>query len=326
MKPLVFSKENNNFEVMRLRKNLKGSLELNDFIYSSSVYDDTYNIAHFITLEDFKKNKSELKKGVKVVLSLLYCEEDFDGRLYKKNISDEYVISKSDIETINKATLVLVPSLKAKQYLILLGVKTKIEVLSCGVNVTKFLIKNTYVRTIAYRYLKCPEEMQFMVSVIDCQDTEAEKILYGLALSFPKIKFVVVCDYKHASHEMKKLFKKSPPNLLNTGPLEDDVYISLTYNAKAFLFVGSIQGNAIQAYEAMASETEIFALEASVYQDIVIDKGNGYVYNNFDSLKEGIKLFLSDELPTTYKKEKAIANENTLKNVGKKLIEIYKGI
>jgi glycosyltransferase involved in cell wall biosynthesis len=76
----------------------------------------------------------------------------------------------------------------------------------------------------------------------------------------------------------------------------------------------------------MASETEIFALEASVYQDIVIDKGNGYVYNNFDSLKEGIKLFLSDELPTTYKKEKAIANENTLKNVGKKLIEIYKGI
>ena len=76
MKPLIIGNEKNNFDVARLRKNIKGALELNDFSYAASIYDESYKIAHFVSLEDFRKNRSELIKGTKIVLSLFYCEED----------------------------------------------------------------------------------------------------------------------------------------------------------------------------------------------------------------------------------------------------------
>ena len=326
MKPLILSNEKNNFEVLRLRKDLKGSLELNNFPYSVSVYDETYSIAHFVTIDDFKKYKNETPKGTKFVLSLLYCEEDSDGKVLKLNHEKNNIISKFDVDAINKADFVLTPTIKTKQQLILSGVTTPIEVLLPGINVSKYSIKNTYIRNIAYRYLKCSEEYSFVTTVLNYEDVEAFRRIQNIASKFSKIKFIAIADNRNMSREIKKIIKKSPSNLQFPSVLDEDVYISLIFNSKAYLFINSNPGNILQCFEAMASGTQIIALNSGIYPDIVIDKENGYVYNNFDSLIDGFNKFINNELNPTIQKAKEFANVNALKNIGEKLIEIYRGL
>ncbi len=326
MKPLILSSEKNNFEVLRLRKDLKGALELHNFPYSVSVYDESYSIAHFLTIDDFKKYKSETPKETKYVLSLLYCEDDYDGKILKLNHDKNYNISRFDVDVINKVDQVLTPSIKTKQQLILSGVTVPIEVLSPGINVTKYSVKNTYTRNIAYRYLKCSEEYSFVTTVLNYEDTEAFYRLQNLASKFPKIKFVGLFDSRGVGREIKKIIKKSPVNLQFPGVLDEDVYLSLIFNSKAFLFINSNPGNVFQSLEAMASETQILALNSAIYPDIIIDKENGYVYNDFDSFTEGFAKLINNELDLTIQKAKEFANANSLKNIGEKLIEIYRGL
>ncbi len=329
MKPLIVSQTNkkyDNFEKTRLRKNLKGSLELNGSPYCVSFYDESYSLIHFTDIEDYKKLRSEIKKGSKTVISLFYSEEDHDGRILEKHLDGTYTIEKSEIPLYNELNLILVPSEEAKRILILNGITTRIEVLEHGVNVTKFMISNTYVRSIAYRYLKCPEERGFIVTVIDYRDEEAFKRVFDLASSFPKIKWIAIYQNDFLSFKIKKLIKKAPGNLIYALPLDEDVYNSLAYNAKLYLFLNTHKGNVLQNYEAMACDTQIMALKESVFDDIIIDKENGYVYNDFASLKEGISLFIDGKLASTTAKGKEIAVENSLLNSGKKLITMYNNI
>lgn len=326
MKPLIIGNEKNNFDVARLRKNIKGALELNDFSYAASIYDESYKIAHFVSLEDFRKNRSELIKGTKVVLSLFYCEEDNDGCILKNKKDQSPLISVFDMDLINKADLILVPSDYLRTYLISCGIKIRIDVFSSGVNVSKFSIKNTYIRNIAYRYFKCSEDFEFAISILDYDDVDAFKRIKIIASLFPKIKFVGITDFKYISRLVKKEIKKIPSNLIISNIIDENVYLSLIFNSIGFLFINSYKGDVLQYYEAMASETQILALKSSVYQDLIIDKENGYVYNDFDSLINGFTKLLNNELVLTTKKAKAISIENSLKKVGEKLINIYKGL
>jgi len=326
MKPLIIRENKakySNFEKTRLRKNLKGSLELNNFPYLISFYDEGYTIAHFVCLAEYKKYRSSINEGVKVVLSVLYAEEDCEGRIFSRQNENNYVIEKSYIELINEVDLVLVPSNEAKVLLEKFGVKKTIKILSPSVNVTKFSIANTYVKNIAYRYLKCPEDMQFIISIFDHQDIEAAKKIRLLAEHFPKLKFIGVYHCGMVPPKLKKIIKKPLSNLIFTQPLDEDIYVSLAYNAKAYLFLGSSPGNVIECYEAMASETQIIALKSSIFTDIIIDKENGYVYNDFASLEDGLRDFVTNKLESTIEREKEIAKNNSLKVVGEKLIQIY---
>lgn len=329
MKPLIVSLANtkfDNFEKTRLRKNLKGSLELNNASYCVSFYDETYRLIHFTDIEDYKRYRNEIKTGIKTVISLFYTEEDHDGRILEKHLDGTYSISKSDICLYNELDLILVPCEEAKRILVLNGITSQIEVLEHGVNVTKFSIADTYIRNIAYRYLKCPIEMAFIVTTLDYRDEEAFRRVNELAYAFPKLKFIAIYHSDFLALTIKKLIKKAPSNLIYTLPLEEDIYVSLTYNAKIYLFVGSNNGCVVQNFEAMASETQIIALKESVFNDIIIDKENGYVYNDFASLKEGISLFIDGKLASTTAKGKEIAVENSLLNSGKKLITMYNNI
>ena len=78
--------------------------------------------------------------------------------------------------------------------------------------------------------------------------------------------------------------------------------------------------------ESMVSNTQIFALQGSVFEDIVKDKVNGYVYNDISSLIIGIKKYLNNELPSLKEQAKEYANQFSILTYGKELIKIYESI
>ena len=78
MKVLVYfqpSPKHDNFEGARMRKTIKGALEVIDLKYTSNLYDE-YDVAHFMSPDDESKLAIALEKKVPIVVSALFGEDD----------------------------------------------------------------------------------------------------------------------------------------------------------------------------------------------------------------------------------------------------------
>lgn len=64
-----------NFEGSRLRKSIKGALEVSSISYTSNI-EEEFDIAHFISLDDEYLIHKCLSMHKPVVISALYCETD----------------------------------------------------------------------------------------------------------------------------------------------------------------------------------------------------------------------------------------------------------
>ena len=76
MKVLVYfqpSSKHDNFEGARMRKTIKGALEVIGGSYTSNLYDD-YDVAHFMSPDDENKLNIVLERKVPVVVSALFGE------------------------------------------------------------------------------------------------------------------------------------------------------------------------------------------------------------------------------------------------------------
>ncbi|MFA6755506.1 MAG: glycosyltransferase [Bacilli bacterium] len=326
MKPLIFfecSLKNDNYEGTRARKNLKGALELCNVSYSSSVYDDTFNVAHFISLKDYKQYKQDLKENCKLVISLFYAEEDENAELFI-NKKEPYELTKTDVSLLNEFNLILVPSNECIDILKNDGVTTKIKKFSPGVNLVKYDLKSAYERYIAYKYLRTPEEVPLITINFKHSDDIAISRICDVARAFPNIKFIAISQSDRFSRKSKKLIKKATSNLTFSPVLENDIYCSLLVDSFVYLVVSSFKGNVFGCLEAMAANCQVLAIEGSTFSDIVVDKETGYVYNNVDSLKNGIEDCLNKKLIPTTTKAYQYAEENSLSINGPKLLDIYK--
>ena len=82
--------ENDNFEGMRLRKNIKGALELHNIPYAKNLL-DTYDIVHFMSLDDEAKiiDASQLRSDVVQILSTVEMKNLANGMVMKYTIVSE---------------------------------------------------------------------------------------------------------------------------------------------------------------------------------------------------------------------------------------------
>ena len=159
MKVLVYfqpSPKHDNFEGARMRKTIKGALEVIDLKYTSNLYDE-YDVAHFMSPDDESKLAIALEKKVPIVVSALFGEDDPATRfLNHKNKNGEVVVSLKPkaLRLLNKASLVLVPCESAKEFLIRNGVNRPIETIVPGVNLARFNFSREDEKELFYRYFR----------------------------------------------------------------------------------------------------------------------------------------------------------------------------
>ena len=148
-------KNSDNFEGVRLRKCIKGALEVANIPYTNYA-GDYFDVAHFISYRDEKTIDSVIANGTPVVISALYCESDPSASWleYKTNKKGNRITSLSPrgLRVLNKANLILVPSKSAKEFLIESGVTRDIEIISSGVNISRFDYSREDEKDIFYRY------------------------------------------------------------------------------------------------------------------------------------------------------------------------------
>ena len=160
MKALIYfqpGSKYDNYEGTRMRKTIKGALEVVDMQYTSNIYDE-YDVAHFISPNDESKMNLVLERGIPCIVSALFGEDDPSVSFlkYRRDKDGKRIttLRNRSIRMLNKATLVLVPSESAKEYLIENKIETPIEVCPPGVNLARFNFSRDDEKELFYRYFR----------------------------------------------------------------------------------------------------------------------------------------------------------------------------
>ena len=318
----------NNFESSRLRKNLKASLELNNYRYLTNAIDERIETVFYVNFSDLNKFNYFRGKDFKKVTFAFYGEFENDLKIlsFDKTLKDQCNIKESFTKTLSNYDLVIVPSLEAKQLLIDNGVTTNIEVLLPPIKRTKFELKDSELSKLIYIYFHIEENSKYAYTVLDSKDENAAKRVIELARIFSNMKFIVIIPgyQKKESRIVSKYFKRCAQNVFVCDILSEDIYDSLVYNASAFILLNSLYTASIELLEAYTCGVPVLSLSSSAFKDILIDKENSCVYNDFDAFINGFNDFLAGKLPDLKDNQKTFMKKNDIKRIGKKFIDYYR--
>ena len=331
MKVLVYfqpSRKHDNFEGARMRKTIKGALELANEKYTSNLYDE-YDVAHFMSPEDESKLNIALELRVPVVISALYGEDDPTTRflVYKNKKGKKTITIKAKaLRMMNKSTLVLVPSESAKQFLIDNGVTSQIEICVPGVNLTRFNFSREDERELFYRYFREDENKKIVLAVGEyTNNMNGIHAFINAAKKRDDASFYYIgCETFAANYgKCKKIIKTAPKNVHFQTILPDDIYRSLLLNADVFMLPGYNLSGVISLNEAMAAKCQLIVRESAVLPEFVKNEKNAYVAEYSETLTSLCNDYLDGKLKPTIDEAFEEISSHTLQDFGKQLLRIY---
>lgn len=317
------------FEGTRLRKNLKGALELSGVGWVSSLFASP-DIVHLVSPEDERLAIEAKRSSLPLVISAFYSENDPGARFLETESRDgEIIVKKQAMRFLALADLLLVPSEGLKTFLINSGIRSRIAVLSAGVNLTRFEKADKIEEIIFSRYVSLPAEAKYIFLSGDYDDNEQIEDLNTLAAMVPSYRFYFVGLSKKgmvSAAYRKRLAKNSSRNVYYLDLLEDDVYRSAINGCSAYVSLNTNRPDNLTALEAMASKKQVFAYKGFRYGDCCVNEKNSYVTDSLGDLAALIERHcLSSFTPTIiggYKDAKA----SSLRSVGKRLKAYYESL
>lgn len=331
MKVLVYfqpSRKHDNFEGARMRKTIKGALELANEKYTSNLYDE-YDVAHFISPEDESKLNIALELRVPVVMSALFGEDDPATRflIYKNKKGKKSVSVKAKaLRMMNKSNLVLVPSESAKKLLIQNGVTSQIEICVPGVNLTRFNFFREDEKELFYRYFREDQNKKIVLAVGEyTNNMNGIHAFINAAKKRDDASFYYIgCETFAANYgKCKKIIKTAPKNVHFQTILPDDIYRSLLLNADVFMLPGYNLSGIVSLNEAMAAKCQLIVRESAVLPEFVQNEKNAYVAEYSETLTSLCNDYLDGKLKPTINEAFEEISNHTLQDFGRQLLRIY---
>ena len=334
MKTLVYfqpSLKNDNFEGTRMRKTIKGALEIVNSTYTSNIYDD-YDVAHFMSPDDESKLSIALERNVPVVISALFGEDDPTTRFLNHKSKDgkrTTTIKAKALRVLNKADMVLVPSESAKQFLVENGVTKPIEALIPGINLSRFNFSREDEKELFYRYFRMDENKKIILAMGEYSNNmEGIHSLINAAKKRSDAEFFYIgCESLGAGFgKAKKTIKNSPKNMHFINILPDDIYRSLLLNADIFMLPGYNLAGFISIQEAMAAKCQLIVRKSAILPEFLKNEKTAYVAEFSETLTSLCLDYLDGKIkPTTEEAYRKISLYN-LENYGQQLLNIYKTV
>lgn len=320
MKPCIYYEPKGNnldFEGARLRKNLRSALEISHISYARSVI-DTYDLIHFISLNDELKINDISETNIPIVFSALYCESDDNAKTINSN--NYNVLSQKAIRILNKVDLILVNDEASKKFLIVNGIKKVIKVVTAGINLARFESINKLEDDIFYNYYQVDKNKKYVVSISNSNNKELVKKISSIAEKCPNLLFF------HFSPNLTKAKNQNYKHLknLNICPiLNEELYISMMKNATIYLSLENERHSPLTLLDAMASKTQIISLDPSCLNEEMLNGCKAYHGKNEDEISKIINQLINNELQYTTQEAYEYAKKNSIQCLNKDLIEIY---
>ena len=334
MKVLVYfqpNQKNDNFEGTRMRKTIKGALEIVNTKYTSNLYDE-YEVAHFMSPDDENKLNIVLERKVPVVVSALFGEDDPSTRfiVYKNKDGKRTASLKSKaLKMLNKANLVLVPCESAKGFLIASGVNKPIEIVVPGVNLARFNFSREDEKELFYRYFREDKNKKLVMAIGEyTNNMEGIHALINTAKKREDTVFYYVgCETFKANYgKCKKIIKSAPKNLVFKNILPDDIYRSMLLNADVFMLPGYHLSGIVSIEEAMAANCQLIVRKSAIFPEFLKNEKTAYVAEFSETLTSICLDYLDKKIkPTTEEAYRKISLYN-LESFGNQLNNIYKSL
>ena len=332
MKALVYfqpKKDNIIFEGARLRKSIKGALEMVDVEHTSNIL-DTYNIIHLISPDDEKIVDEAKEYHCPVVVSALYTEDDPGASYIDEIINDKTktsTLKPKALKFLNKVDLILVPSEANIEFLKNNGVTTKIKVVKPGVNMSRFDFSRDDEKDIFFRYFREDrnKKLVFAVGEYDRNMTGINSFI-NAAKKCPNHLFYYFGQMKRSTKlnfRFKRLAKSTPKNVHFISDVPDDVYRSAMLNADVFMIPGYRNAGVMSVYEAMAAKCQIIARKSAVFRGIIDEGVTAQVGEFSETLSSLVKDCLENKIKPTTTKAYEIVSQMTLTKFGNELKDIY---
>ena len=334
MKVLVYFQPNNrhdNFEGARMRKTIKGALELANEKYTSNLYDE-YDVAHFISPDDENRLNIALELKVPVVMSALFGEDDPRTRflVYKnKNGKRTVSIKAKALRMMNKSNIVLVPSESAKQFLIDNGVTSEIEIIAPGVNLARFNFFREDEKELFYRYFREDKSKKIVLAMGEyTNNMNGIHSLINVAKKRDDTVFYYIgCETFAANYgKCRKIIKTAPKNVHFKNILPDDIYRSLLLNADVFMLPGYNLAGVISLNEAMAAKCQLIVRESAIFPEYLKNEKTAYVAEYSETLTSLCIDYLDGKLKPTIDEAYEQVSDQTLQDFGRQLLRIYNSL
>lgn len=325
MKICVYFNQNSkseSFEGVRLVKNIKGALSLNNIAYAKHII-DSYDLIHFISLDDELKINDAKEAGIPVVFSALSCESDDQAKILTEK-KDGYSLSNKALRVLNKVDVVLVSDEASKKVLIDNGVKTDIKVVSAGVNLSRFEFVGPLEDEIFYKYYRLEKDQKYIVSIGTYDDREKRKLLYEIAERCPKYKFFYFGI--ESLVKLTRLGHKIPSNLKLYPLTNSEIYCSMMKKASCYLAFDNDKHAPITLLDVAASKTPIVALSPTGLNEELLNNLHAFKGNNADEVSDIINKVLSNEIQPPIDEAYEYAKKNSLIKLGEQLIHVYEEV
>ena len=334
MKALVYfqpSLKHDNFEGARMRKTIKGALEVVGASYTSNLYDD-YDIAHFISPDDENKLNIALERKVPVVVSALFGEDDPITRFLNHKSKDgkrTISIKAKALKMLNKANLVLVPTQSAKEFLISNGVNKPIQICVPGVNLSRFNFSREDEKELFYRYFREDKNKKLVMAMGEYSNNmEGIHSLINAANKRNDTSFYYIgCETLATNHGKSKIIiKNSPKNVHFINILPDDIYRSMLLNADVFMLPGYNLAGLVSIEEAMAANCQLIVRKSAVFPEFLKNEKTAYIAEFSETLTSLCLDYLDGKIkPTTEEAYRKISLYN-LENFGQQLLNVYNSL
>lgn len=327
--PFQLNKRAPNFEAVRLWKNIRGALELNDVKYVTNIA-DSFEIAHYVYVEPENRITDVLERGVFTICSALCCEDDPNASFIDYRSKDGVrtnTLKPKALKFLNKMNLVLAPTQSAKDFLLENGVTSPVEILLPGVNPSRFDFSRDDEKDLFYRYFGEQRDKKLVVAMGEyTNNMDGINAFINAAIKCPEAIFYYIgCEdtaFKFGM-KLKRMIKQAPKNVRFNSTVPEDIYRSALLNAEIFMFPGYRTAGIVSIEEAMAAKCQLVVRKQAVCDKMLVDEETAYIAEYSETLTDIVKSFLEGKLqPTTEKAYQEISLHN-LESFGKKLKSIY---
>ena len=333
MKVLVSFQPNRratDFEGARVRKTIKGALEMANVEYTTSIV-DKFDVMHLISAEDENKANDAKENNIPLVVSALYSEDDplanyvdYKSKDGKRTIS----LKSKGLRFLNKADLVLVPSESGRDFLVENGVTSDIQVVLPGVNVSRFDFSREDEKDIFYRYFRENRSKKLVIAMGEYDNNmDGINAFINAAKKCPDVLFYYFGRESIPgilkSFKLRNLINSCPKNVKFQGIVPDDLYRSALMNADVFMLPGYKVTGVVSLLDAMAAKCQLIVRQQAVFDGLLQDGKTAYLAQYSETLTSLTKDYFENKLKPTINAAYNEVSKLTLESFGEKLKWIY---
>jgi len=288
-----------------------------------------YDIVHMHNFRTYQNNitrKYSMKFGIPYVLQahgsvLPFFQKQFLKKIYDHLWGNNLLRDSKSLFALNES--------EADQYKKMGGIKTQIEILPNGIDLTEFVcLPNRGVLRKKYSISDDEKIILFLgrINKIKGIDLLIESFL-ELSSKFNKIKLIVVGPDDGYQSELQTKFKLKNNNIIFTGPLYGEKKLNAFADSDLFVLPSVYETFPVSALESCACGVPVILSDACFITDL-IDGKVGLIVDDKESLKNAIcEILTSEQLKSSFSKNaKELAKKFDWGNIALLFVEKYETI